>query len=55
MFWIYLVAVALVYSLTRNVFLQRLSGFLISILLVIAGAIAYGGSVGTAEAYAKGF
>ena len=26
MFWIYLVAVALVYSLTRNVFLQRLSG-----------------------------
>jgi hypothetical protein len=29
-------------------------GFLISILPVIAGAIAYGGSVGTAEAYAKG-
>jgi hypothetical protein len=39
MFWIYLVAVVLSYSFTRNVFLGICLGFLASIVLVILGSI----------------
>jgi hypothetical protein len=35
MFWIYLIAVLLAYSFTRNVFLSVFLGFLASIVLVI--------------------
>jgi hypothetical protein len=39
MFWIYLIAVALMYSLTRSVFLSICLGAIASIALVIVGAI----------------
>jgi hypothetical protein len=39
MFWIYLIAVLLAYSFTRNVFLSVFLGFLISIALAIAGSV----------------
>ena len=38
MFWIYLVAVLVMYSLTRKAFVGICLGVLISIVLVIAGS-----------------
>jgi hypothetical protein len=39
MFWIYLIAVLLAYSFTRNVFLSVFLGAIASIGLVIAGSV----------------